>query len=96
VKALPVLKPLSREIRESKMRHPYIRRIPDSGIVARAGGFDRLAKECQLESESPLERRKEIARVVPPLSLKIGMVEMIAGKRIAITGPRDGELRGGF
>jgi hypothetical protein len=55
------------------------------------GGFRRIAvdglpEKRELESEATTAGRFEIAGVIPPLSLEIRMIEMIAGEFEVIAG----------
>src|ERR1700689_2527862 len=69
------------------MCHPDVAHIPDFGRLFVA--VDAYAEESQFESETPAFGGFEIAGVIPPLGLKIGMVEVVAGELIVVAGEGD-------
>ena len=59
------------------MRQIEIANIPD-GWLSAGIAIDALAEKRQLEAEAMAVGGLEIAGVIPPLGLEIGMIEMIA------------------
>src|SRR5579863_8560168 len=62
------------------------------GICLRRVSIHALPKKCQLESEAMSVRRCDVAGVIPPLSLIIGVIEVITWKFVAITRQRNAVL----
>src|SRR6266403_2110141 len=71
------------QIAQCEMRDVEILHVPSRG--SRRGAADGLAEECQLESKAPSVRRFQIPSVIPPLRLKVRMIEMIARKFVAVS-----------
>ena len=83
---LGVIETLAVEVAQSEMGEVEIADVP-SGILNGISG-DGLAEKSEFESEAMAVGGLEIARVIPPLGLKIRMTEMIAGKFETIAGKR--------
>jgi hypothetical protein len=91
---LGLIKPPTIEIAESQMGQVEILNVPRGRL--RTITIHRLAKTTQFEAEEMAVSRREIARVIPPLRLKIGMVEMVARELVMIAGQGDpSPARGG-
>ena len=75
------------DVAQRQMRHPDIANVPHRRLLRAA--IHALAEEGQLEAEAPAFSRVQIAGVVPPLGLKIGMIEVIARKFVVIAGKRE-------
>src|SRR6266403_4446478 len=71
------------QIAQCEMRDVEILHVPSRG--SRRVAADGLAEECQLESKAPSVRRFQIPSVIPPLRLKVRMIEMIARKFVAVS-----------
>ncbi len=75
------------------MGHPDIANIPDVGGRWKLR-LDGMTEEGELEAESLSGFVAKIAGVIPPFRLKLGMIEVIAGKGELIS--REGlPVRGG-
>jgi len=70
-------------IRKSQVRQVNLIGAPCAGLAGRR--FGSLAKEGKFKTETVMIRSLHVPRVVPPLGLKIGMVEMIARKLVTIS-----------
>src|SRR5260370_34728973 len=71
------------QIAQCEMREVEILNVP--GRSLRRIAADGLPEECQFESETPPVRRFQIPSVVPPLGLKVRMIEMIARKFVTVS-----------
>ena len=91
VDALFVIEAPAAEIAQGKMRHVQIVNVP-LRLVRIA--CNRLAEEGQFETETMPVGGPEIAGVVPPLGLIVGMIEVIARKLVMIPGQRESVIRG--
>src|ERR1700730_42790 len=89
--ALRVVEAAPLEIAQRQMGEIQIPHVPAARSCRVA--IDTLAKECQLESEAMPVGGFEVAGVVPPFGLEVGMIEMIAGKFVVITGQSGSVLR---
>src|SRR5579862_4159343 len=69
------------------MRHPNVAHIPD--ISRRRFTVNSPTKESKLEPKAPPFGGVKIPRVIPPLGLKVGMIEMVARKFKSIARQRD-------
>src|ERR1700722_5911196 len=65
------------------MREKEIAHVP--GAVRICVAIEAPAKKCELKAKTMTIHRPEVPSVVPPLGLKVRMVEMIARKFVAIT-----------
>src|SRR6266852_617514 len=83
---LPAIEIAQREMREVEILH-----IPDANLPGIAA--DGLAEEGQFESEAVALGRFQISGVVPPLGLKVRMIEIIAREFVAISGQSGAVLR---
>ena len=55
--------------------------------------IDGLAEKSELKAKAPSFSGPKISRVVPPLGLKLRVIEMIAGKLVMVPGEGEPELR---
>ena len=72
------------DIAQCQMSHERIRRGPVGGFLRFAS--QRFAEKREFEAEFVAIGRPQISGVIPPLGLKIGMVEIIAGKFVMVAG----------
>src|SRR5260370_36763 len=75
---LPAIQIADRESREVEILH-----IP--GRSVRGIAADGLPEESQFESKAPAVRRFQIPGVIPPLSLKIRVIEMVAREFVTVS-----------
>src|SRR5258706_4440581 len=78
VKNLPAIEIAQREMSEVEILH-----LPGRDLLGIAA--DGLPEESQFESKPPAVSRFQISGVVPPLGLKIRMIEMIARKFVLVS-----------
>ncbi len=75
---LPAIEIAQREMSEVEILH-----LPGRDLLGIAA--DGLPEESQFESKPPAVSRFQISGVVPPLGLKIRMIEMIARKFVPVS-----------
>src|SRR5258707_2424593 len=76
------------EIAEREMRKIEVLHIPVRLRIFRGLAAESFAEKSQLKPKMPAFGGAHVAGVVPPFGLKVGMVEMVARKFIAISGQR--------
>jgi len=87
IQSLCMKKPSAIDITQREVRHPNVAHVPST--VRLRFTVDALAEKSQLETELAAFLRVHVAGVIPPLSLIVGMVEVIARKFVAITRKRE-------
>src|ERR1700756_331455 len=92
IRSLHMIKVLTIKVAESKMSKIQIASSPERilGLVASQS----CPKESEFKAEAMAIRVAQISRVVPPLRLKLGMIEVITGKPVVVSGKSHPVLRG--
>jgi hypothetical protein len=81
-----MVKAFAADIGKGQMGEIDVLNCPNGLVIGSLVGA--LPEECQLKSKGTALGCRQISRVVPPLGSEIRMLEMIAGKGIAV--PRQG------
>src|SRR5262249_19083256 len=81
-----LIKTAAVQVAQSQMSEVQIADVPTRRVCQATA--DALAKKCQLETEAMAVRGTQVAGVIPPFRLKVGMIEMIAWKFVVIVWQR--------
>ena len=87
VQSLGVKEPPAVDVAQRQMRHPDVAHVPHIRLLRAA--IHALAEERQLEAKFAPFGRVQVAGIIPPLGLILGMIVVIARKLVMITGKRD-------
>src|ERR1700722_2646005 len=84
VQSFPVVKLAAADVAQGQMGHERIQRRPVGSFLCFAS--QRFSEKCELKSEFVAVSGSQISGVVPPLSLKIWMIEIIAREFVTVAG----------
>jgi hypothetical protein len=87
-----MIKALTIKVAESKMSKIQIASGP--GRILWLVASQSRPKESEFKAEAMAIGGAQISRVVPPLGLKLGMIEVITGKLVVVSGKSHPVLRG--